>query len=196
MNFGVSEYICRRKFNILLNISVYGKTSFRIFISPVINPSESRELIMIQRIQSIFLLLASGSAFSLFLDPMSFFEVDNKEGLTSESTLFDGIFNVHDHIIMLVTVVLAGAAALTAIFLFKNRKTQMTVSRLVIVLGVVIAVLAAILFWMDYKLLQAGTEIEAGFGLLSPILTIIFAALANHFINKDEKLVKSMDRLR
>ncbi len=151
---------------------------------------------MIQRIQSIFLLLASGSAFSLFLDPMSFFEVDKTEGLTQSSTLFDGIFNVHDHIIMLVAVVLTGIAALAAIFLFKNRKTQMTVSRIVIVLGMIIAVLAGILFWMDFKLLTAGTEIEVGFGIISPLLVILFAALANHFINKDEKLVKSMDRLR
>ncbi len=151
---------------------------------------------MIQRIQSIFLLLASGSAFSLFLDPMSFFGVDNTQGLSTESALADGVFNVHDHIIMLVTVILAGAAALLAIFLFKNRRTQMTISRLVIVLSVVIAALAGILFSMDYNSLTGNTNIEVGFGVISPIMTIVFAALALRFIGKDEKLVKSMDRLR
>jgi len=32
--------------------------------------------------------------------------------------------------------------------------------------------------------------------LAAPILALVFTALANRFINKDEKLVKSMDRLR
>ena len=35
---------------------------------------------------------------------------------------------------------------------------------------------------------------ELGLGL--PVLSILFAAFAMRFINKDEKLVKSMDRLR
>lgn len=151
---------------------------------------------MIQRIQSIFLLLASGSAFSLFLNPMSLFEVDKTANLPADSALSDGIFNVHDNIIMLVVVVLAGLLAFGAIFLFKNRSQQMTLSRLVIVLSILIAVLSGVLFWMDYKLLTAGTQIVGGFGLLSPALTLIFAILALRFIGKDEKLVKSMDRLR
>lgn len=151
---------------------------------------------MIQRIQSIFLLLASGSAFSLFLRPMSLFEVDKTGNLPAESALSDGIFNIQDNIIMLVVVVLAGLLAFGAIFMFKNRKQQMTLSRLVIVLSILIAVLSGILFWMDYKLLAAGTQIVAGFGLLSPALTLLFSILALRFINKDDKLVKSMDRLR
>jgi hypothetical protein len=151
---------------------------------------------MIQRIQSIFLFLASGSAFSLFLNPMSLFEVDNKAGLKADSPLVDGIFNIYDNVIMLVVVVLAGLLALGAIFMFNNRKQQMVLSRLVVVLSVLIAVLSSILFWMDYQLLTGNTNIEGGFGLLSPILTLVFAVLALHFIGKDEKLVRSMDRLR
>ncbi len=127
---------------------------------------------------------------------MSFFQVDKTQNLPDESALSDGIFNIHDNLIMLVIVCLAGALAFGAIFMFKNRSQQMTLSRLVIVLSVLIAVLSGILFWMDYKLLAAGTQIVGGFGLLSPILTLIFAFLALRFINKDEKLVKSMDRLR
>lgn len=151
---------------------------------------------MIQRIQSIFLLLASGSAFSLFANPMSFFEVDNTQGTSADSPLADGIFNIHDNIIMLIVVVLAGLLAFAAIFLFKNRKQQMTASRLVIVLSVLMTVLAGILFYLDFKLLTGGTEVEVGFGILSPILTLIFSFLALRFIGKDEKLVRSMDRLR
>jgi hypothetical protein len=151
---------------------------------------------MIQRIQSIFLLLASGSAFSLFLDPMSLFEVDNTEGLAASAPLADGIFNIQDHIILIVAVVLSGLLAFGAIFLFKNRTQQMTLSRVSIALGVVIMVLAGGLFYADYKALTGATNIEGGFGLLAPILTIIFSVLALRFIGKDEKLVKSMDRLR
>jgi len=37
---------------------------------------------------------------------------------------------------------------------------------------------------------------EKGIGLLIPIFTIVFVALANKAIKKDEELVKSVDRLR
>ncbi len=151
---------------------------------------------MIQRIQTIFLLLASGSAFSLFLKPMDFFEVDNNQGLPADAMLYDKVFEVNDHIIMLVLVVLAGILALVGIFLFKQRDKQMMVSRLVTVVGILIMVLAGILFTIDYNALTGNTNITGDYGLLSPILLIVFAVLATRFIKKDENLVRSMDRLR
>jgi hypothetical protein len=37
---------------------------------------------------------------------------------------------------------------------------------------------------------------EKGIGMLLPIISIVFIALANKAIKKDEDLVKSVDRLR
>lgn len=154
---------------------------------------------MIQRIQSIFLLLASGSAFSLFLDPMSFFTVDTTTDLQgiAASSMADGVFNIHDNIIMLILVGIMGVLALVAIFLFRNRKLQMTVSRVVIVASILMMVLTGVLFYQDYQRMQTvDYVIDGEFGLLAPLASIIFTILALVFIRKDDKLVRSMDRLR
>ena len=69
---------------------------------------------MIQRIQSIFLLLAASSAFSLLLGPMSLF-------LTPKATagdLVDGIYHIMDNPILMTLVCVAGVLALANIFLF------------------------------------------------------------------------------
>ncbi len=154
---------------------------------------------MIQRIQSIFLLLASGSAFSLFLDPMSFFSVDTTVDLQNlpASSMADGVFNIHDNIIMLVLVGIMGALALVAIFLFRNRTLQMTLSRVVIVASIIMLILTGILFYQDYQYMQSVDHVITGeYGLLAPLGTILFAILALVYIKKDDKLVRSMDRLR
>ena len=75
---------------------------------------------MIQRIQSVFLLLVSGAAFSLF--GLSF---ANSAKVISNSALFsDQTFNIMDDQVMLGLFCAAGAIAFIAIFLFKNRILQ------------------------------------------------------------------------
>ena len=56
--------------------------------------------------------------------------------------------------------------------------------------------LCGIFFYLDYQLIKANSVVSGEFGLLSPILGIVFSVLALRGINKDEKLVKSSDRLR
>lgn len=151
---------------------------------------------MIQRIQSIFLLLAAVAAFLLFASPMSFFEVGKNSTENADSVLADGIFNIQDNIILMIMSILIGILALGTIFLYKNRKQQMTLSRIVVVVSLLLMAVVGVFFYLDYQELKAGTEVEGGFGLLSPILSLIFGILALRFIRKDEKIVRSMDRLR
>lgn len=146
---------------------------------------------MIQRIQSLFLLLAAGSAFSLFA--LNFASTNNA---ISQSAIFgDGLYNIQDNIALLILFCLAGGLAFVSIFLFKNRKTQLLLSRIAIVANVIGFILALILFFNDMGTLgEATPNDELGIG--APIAFLIFGILAMRFINKDEKLVKSMDRLR
>ncbi len=145
---------------------------------------------MIQRIQSIFLLLSSGTFFSQFGLPFA----------TSESPggnyLSDSVYNIQDHTALLVLAILGGAVAAGAIFLFKNRALQMRLSYLVVVLCVILPAAAAMLFLQAGNSLEGSTGINDGFGLYMPILGIVFAILAIRFIRKDDNLVRSMDRLR
>ncbi len=146
---------------------------------------------MIQRIQSIFLLLASGATFGLFGLPFA-----STSDVVSKSSIFsDALFNLQDHIALLVIFGLGGLLALVAIFLFKNRKLQLNLSRFALIANVIGLVLAIILFMQDKANLGVAEPNDEA-GLYMPFIAVVFLGLALRFISKDEKLVKSMDRLR
>lgn len=143
---------------------------------------------MIQRIQSIFLLLASGACFGLFGTDAA----DTPAPVATSDLFKDGSFNVFDDPILIGIVVLAGVVFLADIFLFKNRKLQVTMSRVGLVLMLIGAAYSSYLWYAD----SAGATATPDFGIALPGLAIIFAFLAARFIGKDEKLVRSADRLR
>jgi len=145
---------------------------------------------MIQRIQTIFLVLAAAAFFSLFgLD----FASSNTE---NTGFLADKAFDIQDHIALTVLAVLGGLLALAAVFLFNNRKLQMKFGYGVILLAIALPIAAIALFYSEFNALATNVKLTYSIGLAAPILALVFTALANRFINKDEKLVKSMDRLR
>jgi glucan phosphoethanolaminetransferase (alkaline phosphatase superfamily) len=146
---------------------------------------------MIQRIQSLFLLLAAGMAFGLFALPFA----STGSEIATSSIFSDATYDLNDHIGLLVLFGLAGVLALVSIFLFKNRQLQMTLSRFALIANLLGMILAVIIFWQDLQGMgdavpndQAGAYLPLGF--------ILFAFLALRFIGKDDKLVRSMDRLR
>jgi len=143
---------------------------------------------MIQRIQSIFLFLASGATFGLFAT-----DAADTPAPVADSELFsDGSFNVFDDPVLMGIVILAGVLFLADIFLFNNRKLQITISRVGLALMVAGAAYSSWLWYSD----QAGASAQPDFGVALPVLAVVFAFLAGRFIAKDEKLVRSADRLR
>jgi hypothetical protein len=80
------------------------------------------------------------------------------------------------------------------IFIFKNRKVQLWLA-----LTLNILVTGAIILLLYYSLniiVDYRTAIIPGFKLFLPILMLIFSVLAYRGIRKDDRLVKSYDRLR
>jgi len=146
---------------------------------------------MIQRIQSLLLLLGAGSALGLHQLPFG-----SVSPVIRQSNLFsDGVFNLQDNIALLVVFTLAGLLAFVAIFLFKNRNLQKVLSRVSIIANIIGIILVIVFFMQDgANMGTAEPKEEMGLGL--PILSIIFTLFAIRFINKDDNLVKSMDRLR
>ncbi len=148
---------------------------------------------MIQRIQSLFLFLAAACAFGLFGLP---FASVAEPIATGDSSIFaDGVYNILDHIGTMVLFGLAGALALVSIFLFNNRKLQMSLGRFAIIANVIGFILAIVLFYNERNGM-GNQDPDDQLGIFLPILFIVFALLALRFIGKDDKLVKSMDRLR
>lgn len=146
---------------------------------------------MIQRIQSIFLFLAAVAAFSLFVFPFA-----TTDRAVADSAIFaDQLYTIQDNVALLALFAIAGGLAFVSIFLFNNRKTQLLVGRLAVVANLIGLVLAIILFLNDRQTLGSADPAD-GVGLFLPFVFLIFGVLALRYINKDEKLVRSMDRLR
>jgi len=145
---------------------------------------------MIQRIQTIFLLLAALSFGALFMLPMA------TSSVSTAHFMADQVYGIQDHLALLTIAIFAIGVSVLAIVLFKNRKLQRKLVYLIIVLAVVMSVTSYFLLKMDMgdSILTAGLHMQPGMFL--PFLGILFSLLAGYYIGKDEKLVKSMDRLR
>ena len=135
---------------------------------------------MIQRIQTIWLLLAAVASFATL--KLSFYSGNKDNNLFEELT-------GSSHFLLLILSVAVGLLALITIFLFKNRKLQIRLS----LLGIVLQLVALVIYFQQIK-----TYVQGNFTLTSALSFIIpvFFILAWLGIRKDEKLIKSMDRLR
>lgn len=146
---------------------------------------------MIQRIQSIFLLLAGGASLGLFGLPLA----RTPEAIEESAIFADAVYNLNDQVALMILFGLAGALSLLGIFLFRNRPLQMKVSLSALIIN--LGGLAFAAFYLSQNITEAGEKaIQDGLGMYLPLLAIFFAFLAYRFIRRDEKLVKSMDRLR
>ncbi|MFK7935131.1 MAG: DUF4293 domain-containing protein [Saprospiraceae bacterium] len=146
---------------------------------------------MIQRIQSIFLFLAGGASFGVLGLP--FATTDKAE---NASALFaDSIFNTQDNIALMVFFGIAGLLAIIDIFLYNNRPLQIRLGMFAFIANIIGLILGIFLFFNDMQ--NVGTDnINDGLGAYLPIVAGVLLLLAIRFIRKDEKLVRSADRLR
>ena len=148
---------------------------------------------MIQRIQTIFLLLAAGLLGGLWVFPFS--TVPATASIAEAGIFADQIFNLQDHTALLVLFMLAAVLALVGIFLFKQRPAQMKVVLLSSLVNIAGIGFTFFLLGQVGAFEQSGMNIKAG--LIIPFLATVFLSLAHRFIKKDEKTVKeSYSRLR
>jgi len=144
---------------------------------------------MLQRIQSLFLGLAAVGFISLF--KLSFASSTQSFGTIYENSSLD----LQDHPALLGLAIGGGLVALAAIFLFNNRSLQIKLSYLTMILGLIILGFSFGMFDGN-KPMDSNISTELGLGYFMPLASLLFAFLATIFIKKDNKLVKSMDRLR
>ena len=147
---------------------------------------------MIQRIQSIFLLLASASAFALLAVPFG----TTPEPIADSAIYADSVYNIRDSIGLMVLFCAAGGLALISIFMFNNRKSQLLVSRLAMVANIIGFILVIVFYFNNAAELQQVDDQENYIGFSLPVVFLILAILAQRAISSDEKLVRSSDRLR
>ena len=139
---------------------------------------------MIQRIQTIWLFLAAVAAFLTF--KLSFFS-GNMAGPNQTKTFT--YLTAASNMVILVFTVAVGIAALISVFLYKNRKLQMRIT----LAAMLLSLLTIVLYYNQTRLFAEGNyDLTALVALVIPVLLI----LATKGIYNDQKLVKSLDRLR
>jgi hypothetical protein len=136
---------------------------------------------MIQRIQSLYLLIVIilNGVLSFYL-PL---------WITSEDIEIFALSQPIAISLFMVSVLMT----LISLFAFKKRKLHFVLGRINIILNFVLVGFFA--YW-SLSLPGEMDISEKGIGMLLPLLSIVFIALANKAIKKDEDLVKSVDRLR
>jgi hypothetical protein len=138
---------------------------------------------MIQRIQTLWLLLATGITVLIWLLPV-FGDDTGNLFLTIDASLF-----------LMLSVISSGLVSFATIFLFKKRGTQ----KQLIVLNFCLAISIILLEYFEVMNFKATMGILQGHWQLSAILPffiITFLVFAYRGIRKDEKLLDSTDRLR
>ena len=137
---------------------------------------------MIQRIQTIYLLLAFVvTGILLFFIPLW--------------TMSDGkAFYFMQSQVYTILLGLSTTLTLLSVVSYKKRQNQFVIGRLNIILNLILLGLFV------YRSLNLSGETpavsEKGIGMFLPVAAIVLLVLANKAIKKDEDLVKSVDRLR
>ena len=141
---------------------------------------------MIQRIQSLWLLLAGVA--SLLTFKYSVYS-GNKIGTDNVKKFVE--LNAMPNFFIMVLTGINALIAIVAIFMFKNRKLQLRLS----IIGIVLSVLNLVIYFYE-----TGKVIETeGKYALTAIIAIaipIFFIFAARGIHADDKLVRDSDRLR
>lgn len=138
---------------------------------------------MLQRMQTLWLLLAA--LFSFFTLRFPIF-TGNKlvEGLSQYN-----ILSATSNLFLIILAVATGLIALITVFLYKNRGMQQKLS----LTGLLLVIVSGWLYYMQINAFAEGDfTLWSVFYFLIPLCFI----LAMRGIYRDQKLVKSVDRLR
>lgn len=141
---------------------------------------------MIQRIQSVWLLLAALAA--LLTLKFSFFSGNKMDTADPLAKKWVELTGVNNFLILILTVAVV-VISLIIIFLYKNRPLQLRLT----VLNILLSLLCLYLYYRETtKFTEGNLDLTAVIAFIIPI----FLGLAMRGIYKDEKLIKNADRLR
>lgn len=140
---------------------------------------------MIQRIQTLWLVIASALAF-----------ITLKTSFFSGNILVDNVkqfqhFTAMGHMLLMILTVVVGLGSLIAVFLYKNRKLQMRV----VSAAMVLSILNLVIYYFQTKNFIP-TDWSFDLTALLALAIPFFLFLATRGIYRDQKIMRSLDRLR
>lgn len=154
---------------------------------------------MIQRIQTIYLALAAISLFLTVIMGFCTYQMEGQDVVFSLFGLEENANGVTTWFPYKIVIPFIAALCLFNILQYKNRKLQMNVGRILLVLLLILVVFLFIdVYTLGPKIAGEGNEfvMVPGVGMYLPVIALPFVFLANRRIKKDDELIKSVDRLR
>lgn len=167
---------------------------------------------MIQRIQTIYLLIVFILSIVLFFTPVCLYKNETKNpasiGTSPDIIKYDvgGLKQINNGAEKTLDVlysvpaltILIGSISFVTILFFKRRKLQLRLCKILIVLSIV---LELIMMFITERKVKELTKIETWsttylIGIYLPLAMIFLIYLAHAAIKKDDDLVRSSDRLR
>ncbi len=150
---------------------------------------------MLQRIQSVYLILAAAAMLISIAVPLASFHFNSDEvlfeamGIYLNGDLTDSTWGLF--VIGLTSSILA----LITLFLYKNRLMQIRLSIFNIVLMIGFYLYFGFILYKVYPVENLVFS-KVGFGAIMPVISIVFTILAIRKIGADEALIQSLNRLR
>jgi glucan phosphoethanolaminetransferase (alkaline phosphatase superfamily) len=160
-------------------------------------------LIMLQRIQSVFLLIMALAMLAMFFVPIAVTISPD----TPETVILNAFYmtweNTETGQILSKPTWYISALALLSILVssysitrWDNRLTQMKLGLLNSLLVAGVVGLNAYFATKGKTLIASNPPANFTLGFFLPVIALLFNSLANRFIRRDEKLVRDADRLR
>lgn len=158
---------------------------------------------MIQRIQSLFLLLAIVALLLIGAFPIAKFysqtgiyvlNLFELESLTPDNVIPFVSWFLYPLLALVLALVVLNVVAFIS---FKNRVKQIKLTQIAFLLNVILIV--GLLFYYIPTIEEntaTSSNYQGAYSIYLPLVALIFTLLAQRFIRKDEKLVRSVDRLR
>ena len=151
-----------------------------------------KKQIMIQRIQSLYLTVTVILCATLFALPFAEIATNGSVYLfNSKGISLDGVVQ-QSGVFVVIVIALIAVLHLISIFSYKNRMLQ---KKIVLVGMISLLGLFGLLFYYSYFSFT-GAKISFQTGFIFPLIAIIIDYLAIRGIDKDEALIRSIDRIR
>lgn len=156
---------------------------------------------MIQRIQSVYLLLSGASIALMFFFPIAWYygELHTLSfyiyGIIDHVPVNEPLFQSSFALIPLVFSLLLIVVPVVIIFSYRNLDRQLKLTRLHMMLLLVFIALI-FFYYADAIGFKVNASPQYAFGVFLPLIGLVFNYLAQRGIGRDIRLIRSADRIR
>jgi len=154
---------------------------------------------MIQRIQTVYLFLASAIIFSMFLSPLvEMVDPSGQYYFFDLAGIYEGVgetaMKIESVLPLRFLLVVTASLSLLTIFLYKRRILQIRIC--IFNLMLLIGFYALFLFYYYHTKNRLDAAGYFKITVIFPVIAVILVFLATRGIRRDEMLVRSYDRIR